>query len=132
VRRLALLGVNDVTVSQFTPYPGTADFDRLVAAGRISDDFRELDDVIDFFGGRGRSYADAVSPRVLRRFMLWAFVNFYVISFLIRPWRVVWSLWIYFTSGIESARYVRFLSEVLVRRPKWKRRRFAWTKTPTA
>ncbi len=132
VRRLALMGVNDVTVSQFTPYPGTADFDRLVAAGRISDDFRELDDVIDFFGGRGRSYADAVSPRVLRRFMLWAFVNFYVISFLIRPWRVVWSLWIYFTSGIESTRYVRFLSEVLVRRPKWKRRRFAWTRTPTA
>jgi len=61
IRRLALMGVHDVTVSQFTPYPGSANFDQLFAAGKLSDDFRELGDVIDFFAGRGRSYTEAVS-----------------------------------------------------------------------
>jgi anaerobic magnesium-protoporphyrin IX monomethyl ester cyclase len=126
VRRLAWMGVHDVTVSQFTPYPGSADFDNLVAAGKISDDFRELDDILDFFSGRGRSYAETISASSLRRFMLWAFVNFYVISFVSRPWRLVRNLWTYFTRGTENARYVRFVSEQLVRRPKWKRRSLAW------
>jgi radical SAM superfamily enzyme YgiQ (UPF0313 family) len=125
IRRVARMGVHDVTVSQFTPYPGSADFDDLVAAGKISDDFRELEEIIDFFSGRGRSYAETISAARLQRFMIWAFLNFYVISFLSRPWRLVRNLWAYFTRGTENARYVRFVSEMLVRRPKWRRRRLA-------
>ncbi len=125
IRRLALMGVHDVTVSQFTPYPGSADFDQLVAAGKLSDDFRELGDVIDFFASRGRSYTEAVSASELQRFMIWAFINFYAISFVARPWRLVKNLWAYLTRGVENARYVRFLSELLVRRRKWRRRGLA-------
>jgi radical SAM superfamily enzyme YgiQ (UPF0313 family) len=122
IRRLALMGVHDVTVSQFTPYPGSADFDQLVAAGKLSHDFRELGDVIDFFAGRGRSYTEAVSASELQRFMIRAFANFYVISFAVRPWRLMGNLWAYLTRGVENARYVRFFSELLVRRRKWRRR----------
>jgi radical SAM superfamily enzyme YgiQ (UPF0313 family) len=130
VRRLALMGVHDVTVSTFTPYPGSADFDALVERGELAVDFRDLDRVIDFFAPKDRSFAPALSARQLHRWMLWAFVNFYAISFLVRPWRVLRSLWLYATQGIERARWVRFVSELVVRRRSWKRRALAAAAAP--
>ena len=42
VRKLALLGIDDITVSKFTPYPGSPLWSTLVESGKISVDFSEL------------------------------------------------------------------------------------------
>ncbi|MBI5597581.1 MAG: B12-binding domain-containing radical SAM protein [Elusimicrobia bacterium] len=119
IRRLALMGVHDVTVSKFTPYPGSEYFTRLVASGKIGDDMNELDNVIDFYSAEGISYSDTLSSRELYFWMVWMFANFYLLSFLARPWRPVANLWDYFTRGVENARYMRFLTEMLFMRRKW-------------
>ncbi len=122
VRRLAWLGVHDVTVSSFTPYPGSEHFDRLVASGAISGDLERVGDGIDFFGERDHCYAPGLSGRELHRFQRRAFLNFYLISFLARPWRLVRNVWLFATRGVEAARYVRFLSELTVTRRRWRSR----------
>ena len=85
IRRMAVLGVYDVAVSKFVPYPGSELFRRLQREGKI-----ELDDAffvspMDFYTAKAPSYADAVSSRRLYWTMVWFFVNFYVISFALRP-----------------------------------------------
>lgn len=119
IRRLALMGAHDVTVSKFTPYPGSEYFVRLVASGKIREDMTELDNIIDFYSAEGISYSDALSSRELYWWMVWMFLNFYLLSFMVRPWRLLKNLWVYASSGVENARYMRFFTEMLFVRGKW-------------
>ena len=73
VRKLAMLGVHDVAVTKFVPYPGSELFKQIQAEGKI-----ELDDAffispIDFYSQRAPSYSDAVSTRRLYWTMIWMF-----------------------------------------------------------
>lgn len=119
IRRLAWLGVHDVTVSKFTPYPGSQYFRDLVKQKKISDDMTELDNIIDFYSNKSISYSPAISSRGLYVWMLRMFLNFYVLSFLFRPWRVLKNFWDYFTKGVENTRYMRFFTEQFVLRSRW-------------
>ena len=85
---MAVLGVWDVAVSKFVPYPGSALFRRLQQEGKLELDDRFFVSPMDFYTARAPSYADAVSTRRLYWTMLWMFTNFYVISFALRPWRI--------------------------------------------
>ena len=123
IRRLAVMGVHDVTVSKFTPYPGSVYFTRLQEKGLISKGLSELENVIDFYGKTGKSFCDSMTYPQLYRWMIWMFVNFYVISFALRPWRLISNLWSYMTEGVEKTRYVRFLTDVVVTRAKWRKQR---------
>ena len=58
IRRLALMGVHDVSVTKFVPYPGSALFDEMLAAGRI-----ELND--DFFLSPFSFYDDKSAAALL-------------------------------------------------------------------
>jgi len=120
VRKLALMGVHDITVSQFTPYPGSIEFEKLIANGGISDKLEELDDIVDFYSLSEKSYCEEVPSKKLYRWMLWLYLNFYVISFIMRPWRVMYNFWTYFTKGCENTRYMRLFNELLINRRKWK------------
>jgi anaerobic magnesium-protoporphyrin IX monomethyl ester cyclase len=121
IRRMAVLGVYDVAVSKFVPYPGSELFRRLQREGKI-----ELDDAffvspMDFYTAKAPSYADAVSSRRLYRTMMWFFVNFYVISFALRPWRVVRALVRAAITGREETRYAKWFVDVFFTRRRWRR-----------
>ena len=121
IRRMAVLGVWDVAVSKFVPYPGSELFRRLQREGKI-----ELDDAffvspMDFYTARAPSYADAVSTRKLYWTMVWLFVNFYVISFALRPWRVVRALARAILTGREESRYAKWFVDVFFTRRRWRR-----------
>lgn len=120
IRKLALLGLDDITVSKFTPYPGSEYFEDLYRKGYFSEQLEELGNLISFFKEDSRSYCTALSSRQLYRWMNRMFINFYIISFLIRPWRLVKSFWDYYTKGVETTRYMRFFSEIFFKRRKWK------------
>ena len=119
VRKLALLGIDDITVSKFTPYPGSPLWSTLVESGKISVNFSELKNIVSFFDSFGMSYSDELSFKQLHRWMFMMFFNFYLISFAIRPWRLIHSFYDYFVNGIEKARYMRFFTEIFFLRKKW-------------
>jgi radical SAM superfamily enzyme YgiQ (UPF0313 family) len=123
VRKLAVMGVHDVTISKFTPYPGTAYFKQLFAGKAVDASAEELGSVISFYSSTGKSYTPGVSSRELYVRMIWMYLNFYVLSFAIRPWRVVKNFWQYFRSGVENARYMRFFTEMSYLRRQWNQRR---------
>jgi anaerobic magnesium-protoporphyrin IX monomethyl ester cyclase len=125
IRRLAFLGVHDVTVSQFTPYPGSVYFNRLVAEKKVSKDFDRFSQMIDFYSPDSQSYCDKLTARQLYKWMLWMYLNFYVIGIALRPWRLGYNLWVYWTTGIERTRYMRFFHEIWTLRGKWKSKRAA-------
>lgn len=120
IRRLALSGIHDVAVTKFVPYPGSALFRQLQEAGQIQLDDEFFVSPMDFYTTRAPSYAPAISSRRLYFTMLWMFTNFYVISFLRRPFRVARILWRAITEKTEETRYAKWLVDVLYTRRHWR------------
>jgi anaerobic magnesium-protoporphyrin IX monomethyl ester cyclase len=121
IRRMAVLGVYDVAVSKFVPYPGSELFRRLQREGKLELDDEFFVSPMDFYTAKAPSYADAVSTRRLYWTMLWLFVNFYVLSFALRPWRVVRALGRALLTGREETRYAKWFVDVLFTRRRWRR-----------
>jgi len=121
IRRMAVLGVYDIAVSKFVPYPGSALFRRLQQEGKLQLDDQFFVSPMDFYTAKAPSYADAVSSRRLYWTMLWMFVNFYVISFALRPWRVARALGRALLTGREETRYAKWFVDVLFTRRRWRR-----------
>jgi radical SAM superfamily enzyme YgiQ (UPF0313 family) len=121
VRRMAVLGVYDVAVSKFVPYPGSALFRRLQDEGKIQLDDAFFVSPMDFYTQRAPSYADAVSTRRLYWTMLWMFVNFYVISFAVRPLRMLRTLVKAVTTGREDTRYAKWFVDRFFTRRRWRK-----------
>lgn len=121
VRKLALIGLDDVTVSKFTPYPGSIYFDTLLKKGLISQRLEELQNIISFFSSDGVSYSESLTAKQTHRWMNWLYINFYLIGFMVRPWKLVINFWDYYSKGVEATRYMRFFSEIFVNRKKWKK-----------
>lgn len=120
IRKMALLGVHDVVVSKFIPYPGSQIFKDLQAAGKI-----ELDDdffimPMEFYTSRAPSFAAGISSRRLYFTMLWMFFNFYAISLILRPWRILEAL-IGVATGREETRFAKWANDLFVVRRRWKR-----------
>ena len=59
VRRMALLGVHDVSVSKFVPYPGSHLFKRLQDEGRIAIDDKFFLSPMDFYTKKAPSYSES-------------------------------------------------------------------------
>lgn len=123
VRKLALMGLDDVTVSKFTPYPGSVYFDTLLKKGLISEQLEELQNIISFFTSDGISYSGSLTAKQTYRWMNWLYINFYLVSFIVRPWKLVMNFWDYYSKGVETTRYMRFFSEIFVNRRKWNNRK---------
>jgi anaerobic magnesium-protoporphyrin IX monomethyl ester cyclase len=121
IRRMAVLGVYDIAVSKFVPYPGSALFRRLQQEGKLQLDDEFFVSPMDFYTAKAPSYADAISSRRLYWTMLWMFVNFYVISFALRPWRVARALARALVTGREETRYAKWFVDVLFTRRRWRR-----------
>ena len=87
--KAAWLGCSDIAVMMFCPYPGSADFDALVASGR-----HVIDDAAYYVGlSRGssahRSWNDHIGARALRLMQLFMIASFYGVSWVRRPWRAL-------------------------------------------
>jgi radical SAM superfamily enzyme YgiQ (UPF0313 family) len=123
VRKLAWIGVQDVGVAKFVPYAGSQLFRQFLAQGRIRLDDAFFLSPIDFYGRPELqvSYANAVSARQLHRWMIWLFVNFYLLSFIRHPVRTLRTLIRALISGVEETRYARWFRDISGTRRKWKR-----------
>jgi radical SAM superfamily enzyme YgiQ (UPF0313 family) len=121
IRRLALLGIDEVSVAKFVPYPGSATFRRLCAEGKIAlgDDF--FISPMDMFSAKSRSWCDRVSARRLYWTMVWMYVNFFAISFLRRPLRPFRIIAKALLTGHEESRYAKWLLDRLYARRRWRR-----------
>ncbi len=123
IRRLALMGVHDVSVTKFVPYPGSALFDEMLAAGRIelNDDF--FLSPFSFYDNKGAQdcHTDELSAEQLHRWMIRLFTNFYVLSFLRHPLRTAINLVRVVLTGTEETRYAKWFSDMFKTRRKWRR-----------
>lgn len=89
VASMAALGIHDVSITSFSPYPGSELFEGLRQAGRIP----ELDDA--YYEGLASytdvadavSWSEHVTGRELAIYRVGGMLAFYGVSFLRRPWR---------------------------------------------
>jgi len=103
--KLAFIGVDDVPLYMFSPYPGTALFDELRAKGVIPalDDnyFRSLLCQMDLTQTSG--YCDHVGPRELALYRFVGMSLFYCLSYLFFPKRILRSIKnVFFTKRTET------------------------------
>jgi len=88
--RMGRAGVHDMSISLFSPYPGSELYHELRKSGRIpelSDEyFLSLCAYKDF--AQSTSYTEGVQPSTLNRYRILGFATFYGIQYAVRPWRV--------------------------------------------
>jgi radical SAM superfamily enzyme YgiQ (UPF0313 family) len=110
ILRMSRLGVHDVSVWTFSPYPGSELFEQLRAAGRLP----ELDDgyyasLLSYSDISGAiSYASALSSTTLQRYRLAGLLLFYASSYATHPLRPVRSLYNIATRRYESRMEMSF------------------------
>lgn len=114
--QMAGIGVHDVNIGPFCPYPGSDIFRELTAQGRIPvlDDafYDKLASYSDL--GRTESWAERFSSRELATMRWAAMACFYGASFSMRPWRVG-ALVHDVATGRHGTRLARSLSDILQR-----------------
>lgn len=120
VRKVARLGVHDVAVTKFVPYPGSLLFRQLQEAGRLKLDDEFFIMPMDFYTAKAPSFADGVSSRYLYLMMLWMFINFYAICLARRPWRLLQAMSSVFT-GREETRLAKWFHDIFTVRLRWNR-----------
>ena len=121
IRRVAMLGVQDVAVSKFVPYPGSKLFKLLLSEGKIELTDEYFISPMDFYTKQAPSYAEEISTGYLYRMMIWMFLNFYVISFLFHPLRTVKVLAKALWKGQEETRYAKWLLDRIRVRRRWRK-----------
>jgi radical SAM superfamily enzyme YgiQ (UPF0313 family) len=108
--RMARLGVHDVSVWTFSPYPGSELFERLRAAGRLprldDDYYASLLSYSDISGAA--SYAAALDSRQLQRYRVAGLLLFYGTSYVTHPARPLRSLYNIATRRYESRMEMSF------------------------
>jgi hypothetical protein len=73
----------------FGPYPGSADFQALVDAGRLEVDEAYLYTALSWSSGHHRSYNPRIGKRLLRLTQLAMLCTFYGVTSVLRPRRVL-------------------------------------------
>jgi radical SAM superfamily enzyme YgiQ (UPF0313 family) len=94
--RMALVGVKDVAVFPFVPYPGSELFHQLVADGRIDRNGPMYEaflsgNVYNEVSGM-KSWSEFISDREIKLLTVGGMAFFYVCQHLFRPWRGLASL----------------------------------------
>jgi radical SAM superfamily enzyme YgiQ (UPF0313 family) len=109
--RMARMGVHDVSVWTFSPYPGSALFEQLRAAGRLAE---RLDDdyyasLLSYSDVSGAvSYAAALHSAQLQRYRVGGLLVFYAASYLTHPLRPLRSFYNIATRRYESRMEMSF------------------------
>jgi len=86
--RLAALGIDDVGVFSFTPYPGSALFNELVENGAVTMGDEHLISLAQYADpSLVKSYSEHISDQALRLLCLMGMALFYATNFVLRPAR---------------------------------------------
>ncbi len=132
VRKLALLGIDDIAVGFFFPIPNTQLYHELIEEGRISlnEDFL-LTPI--FANEKGllpeNNYCDHMTARQVTRAKYSILLSFYGTSFLVRPWRIISILW-NALRGKETRKLESFLIDIRRNIGVWWRGKFERRKSP--
>ncbi len=113
IRRLAWAGVDDVSAGFFFPLPNTEIYRALEQQGKVllDDDFLKLPVYVhNKFMTDARNYCGNLTARQMTRWKYWIVLNFYAVSFVTRPLRVLRILW-NFVRGRETSKMESFLQE---------------------
>ena len=90
VKDAAVMGVDDVYLASFAPYPGSELFDQLHENGQIStlndEYFLNLQSLSDLL--HSHSYSQHISHRMLTFYRLFGISMFYIIIFILHPKRI--------------------------------------------
>jgi anaerobic magnesium-protoporphyrin IX monomethyl ester cyclase len=101
---MARIGVHDVYISCFAPYPGSELYDDLVKSREIK--FMDANYFLDLMTysdlSFSRSFAKGIGDRELMVYRLGGMGFFYLVSYLFRPWRAIKSVLNLFFGRIES------------------------------
>ena len=114
--RMALAGLHDMSISPFSPYPGSPLFEEMRAAGRIP----EIDDRYCYSLAAytdittTTSCSEHIGDKALGRYRLGGMLLFYAVLYAVRPWRLVRTLRNVFGTRQES-RLEMSLRDLLVR-----------------
>jgi len=122
IRKLAFFGADDVTVSQFTPYPGSKYYHQLVQSGKLDDKYDRISDIVSFYSSKPRGYSEKIKDGDLYKIMLRMYVEFYLLSFLFRPWRLIYNFYIYIKTGRENTKYIKLVTELFIVRKRFNSR----------
>lgn len=119
ITKMAFSGINDVIVTNLTPYPGSAIFDRLMGENKITLD----DDYFFSLSAQGSldimpCYSKYYSKTELYLFKMGGFILFYLSSFLLRPHR----LWILIRDLIKGEGTTRLSMGLISIFKRWKNR----------
>jgi radical SAM superfamily enzyme YgiQ (UPF0313 family) len=87
----AVIGVHDVYIACFSPYPGSELFEELEKSGQIRDmDAKYFYDLMSYSDIRfSKSYSQSITDRQLTMYRLGGMAIFYFMQFVIRPWRLL-------------------------------------------
>ena len=121
IRRMAVLGVDEIAIGKFVPYPGSELFRQLLAEGKVSLTDEFFISPMDMFSSRAPNFARAMSARRLYWTMVWMYVTFYAISFLTRPLRPLRIIAKAMFRGEEDSRYAKWIVDRLYRRRQWRK-----------
>lgn len=87
--RTALIGCDTAAAIMFCPYPGSKDFDELIASDRLVMDESSFYLALSRGSSSHASFNSLIGPRALRAIQLALMVMFYGVGFLLRPWRLL-------------------------------------------
>ncbi len=94
--KLCLMGAHDIACFPFVPYPGSPLHDRLLKEGKID---KQKDDYDSWLSGNVFnkftnmiSFSDDISNIQLNILVIGNMAIFYILQFLIRPWRIIFIL----------------------------------------
>jgi radical SAM superfamily enzyme YgiQ (UPF0313 family) len=118
VRNLARLGITDIGVSQFVPYPGSELFSELQKSGIIELNNDYLLSTMNFYLKGNHSFARDLSPEEIYRWQLRLLVNFYFTSFLFFPIKTIKNILNALFFKKEETRYAKFITDVFYRRSR--------------
>jgi len=124
VRKLAWMGIDDIAIGFFFPIPNTQLYHELVAKGRIQRDDDEFL-LTPIFANEAKltdehNYCEHLSARQLTLWKYRLLLNFYGLSFLTHPWKLVTVLW-NSLRGKETRKLETFLVEKLRRKGQLER-----------
>ncbi|MBM3251894.1 MAG: hypothetical protein FJZ11_03835 [Candidatus Omnitrophica bacterium] len=117
IRKLARLGVSDIGLAQFVPYPGSELFDQLLQSGEIKLDDEFFLSPMEFYLKTSHSYAKNFTPQQLFKWQIRILVNFYLFSFFFYPFRTFKNVVKALFFKKEETRYAKFITDVVYRRP---------------
>jgi radical SAM superfamily enzyme YgiQ (UPF0313 family) len=85
--RVALAGCRDASVMIFAPYPGSADFEELMAAGKVEMTPQYHYSALVRSGLSSVTYSQVFGTRALFAIQYFFLISFYALAYLSRPWR---------------------------------------------